>query len=472
MSGKDPFEFDEGEADRTVIRPAPGGAQPPAPAPYDPGDRTMIGPSPIVGGGDDEGDRTQIGSRAGTATPFSPKAAATPAPIGPNPLLAAGAPLIALANQLRALTHHDDVGLLRQKVIEELRNFQQMARAEGSPDDEVRYGHYALCALIDEVVLSTPWGSKSQWPKQSLVATFHNEVVSGDRMLELATSLESRPGRAPNLLELIYVCLSFGFEGRMRLDAQGASRLFQLRERLYNAIRNVRGAFERSLSPLWRGVDAAYQPLVREIPLWVFLAACGLLAVAIYSAFLFRLAYLGDKATAPLTASYQAATPTLNRSAPAPAPEQSKLFLTILDILKPDIDAGRVAVSETPDAVMVRLKDKGLFASGSADLDSAYDETMGRIAQAIGLTVGDVPVVGHTDNQRIKSLKFASNQELSDARAATVVGKLVANHVPQERLKPSGVGETQPIEDNATPDGRRLNRRVEVSIPKTYANQS
>ncbi len=81
-------------------------------------------------------------------------------------------------------------------------------------------------------------------------------------------------------------------------------------------------------------------------------------------------------------------------------------------------------------------------------------------------------MVGHTDNQRIKSLKFASNQELSDARAATVVGKLVANHVPQERLKPSGVGETQPIEDNATPDGRRLNRRVEVSIPKTYANQS
>ena len=60
------------------------------------------------------------------------------------------------------------------------------------------YGkRYALCALIDEVVLSTPWGSKSAWPKQSLVATFHNEVVSGNRMLEVAESLEARPSRSP-----------------------------------------------------------------------------------------------------------------------------------------------------------------------------------------------------------------------------------------------------------------------------------
>ena len=463
MSGKDPFEFGEDEGDRTVIRPGPG-------ADADQGDRTIIGNAPLSPGVD-ESERTQIASGPAIESPFAPRPAPPVAAVGANPLLAAGGPLIALANQLRALTHHDDIGLLRQRVIEELRRFQQTARELGAPDDEVRYGHYALCALIDEVVLSTPWGSKSDWGKQSLVATFHNEVVSGDRMLELATSLEGRPGRAPNLLEMIYVCLSFGFEGRMRLDSQGASRLFQLRERLYNAIRSVRGPFERGLSPSWRGVDAAYQPLVREIPLWVYLAGCAVLALAIYSGFLFRLSALGDKAVAPLAGAYQAAAPSLNRSAPPPQPTASKLFLTILDILKPDIDAGRVAVTESPDAVLVRLKDKGLFASGSADLDSTYDETMGRVAQAIGLTVGDVPVTGHTDNQRIRSLKYASNQELSDARAATVVDKLTGRGVPKERLKPSGMGESQPVEDNSTPDGRRQNRRVEVSIPKSYAAQ-
>src|SRR5690606_3165228 len=115
------------------------------------------------------------------------------------------------------------------------------------------------------------------------------------------------------------------------------------------------------------------------------------------------------------------------------------------------------------------LKDKGLFASGSADLDAAYDETMSRVAQAIALTVGDVPVTGHTDNQRIRSLRFASNQELSDARAATVVGKLAGKGTPADRRKPSGLGEAAPVADNATPEGRRQNRRVEVTIPKTYA---
>ena len=84
------------------------------------------------------------------------------------------------------------------------------------------------------------------------MATFHNEVVSGDRMFEIAESLEQRPNRAPDLLELIYYCISFGFEGRMRLDRQGASRLFQLRERIFAALRNVRGPFERGLSPSWR----------------------------------------------------------------------------------------------------------------------------------------------------------------------------------------------------------------------------
>src|SRR5207247_3687306 len=124
-------------------------------------------------------------------------------------------------------------------------------------------------------VLSTPWGVKSSWGQQTLVATFHNEVVSGDRMFELADALEARPGRSPNLLELIYVCLSFGFEGRMRLERGGASRLVQLRERLYAAIRNLKGPVERGLSPASTRVDAASQPVPPQTPCGGALAASG-----------------------------------------------------------------------------------------------------------------------------------------------------------------------------------------------------
>ncbi|CAN5127503.1 DotU family type VI secretion system protein [soil metagenome] len=448
---KDPFDFGDEEVDRTVIGPRTGARQP---TPEESVDRTMIGPSP---------------TRAAQPA-FAPKPALLEEleTTGQNPLIAGAAPLIALANALRTATRLGDIQHLRQTVIEELRRFQQRARAHGATDEEVRHGHYALCALIDEVVLSTPWGSKSTWPKQSLVATFHHEVVSGDRMLEIAEALEARPNRSPNLLELIYLCISFGFEGRLRLESQGANRLFQMRERIFNAIRMVRGPFERALSPHWRGLDAGYEPIAKDIPIWVFAAAAAVAALVVYSAFLFALSGLGERALHPLSNLYKAGGASLNRTAPAPVSD-TRLFLTILDILKPDIDAGRVAVTDSPDAVLVRMKDKGLFASGSADLDDAYSETITRIAQAIQLTVGNVAVTGHTDNQRIRSLRFASNQELSDARAATVVNKLTAKAVPAARFSPSGMGEGQPVADNATDDGRRQNRRVEVTIPKTYA---
>ena len=474
MSGRNPFEPGAGEED---------------------GDRTLIGPgagarpTPPV----DDGDRTQIHGRP--SGPFQrpattpPQAAAAPTPraaggpftpsamsldsftgVNANPLLAAGTPLIVLANSLRGVVAHEDVTRLRRTVVDELRRFQARTRELSVSEEEARYGHYALCALLDEVVLSTPWGAKSSWGGQTLVATFHNEVVSGDRMFEVADALEARPGRSPNLLELIYVCLSFGFEGRMRLEHGGASRLLQIRDRLYGAIRNLRGPVERGLSPNWRGVDAAYRPITRDTPAWVYAALFAVLLLALYGGLVLRLATLGDRALAPLTATYRAGPAELNRTAPAPAGD-SRLYLTILDILKPDIDAGRVGVTDDPDAVTVRLKDKGLFASGSADLDPGYDETMTRIAQAIGITNGPVPVTGHTDDRRIASLRYPSNQALSEARAAAVVDRLQRAGVPPDRLHPSGLGETQPVASNADESGRRQNRRVEVAIPKSYAEQ-
>ncbi|MET0270357.1 MAG: type IVB secretion system protein IcmH/DotU [Sphingomonas sp.] len=474
MSGRNPFDPPE-DGDRTMIGKAgigrPGENPPPRPADEQDGDRTMIG-APTSG----PFARPQATPAAPPAKPAGGASPFTPAPpslesfaaTSGNPLIAAGTPLIVLANSLRGVVAHDDVVRLRRTVVEELRRFQARTRELSVSDEEARYGHYALCALIDEVVLSTPWGAKSGWGAQTLVATFHNEVVSGDRMFEVADALEARPGRSPNLLELIYVCLSFGFEGRMRLERGGASRLVQLRDRLYAAIRNLRGPMERGLSPAWRGADAAYRPIAREIPAWVYAAGLAVLLLLFYAGFLFRLASLGEGALAPLSSIYRAGPATLNRTAPAPEGD-SKLYLTILDILRPDIDAGRVGVSDDPDAVGVRLKDKGLFASGSADLDAAYAATMGRIAQAIGITEGPVPVTGHTDDQRIASLRYPSNQALSEARAASVVAALTGAGVPADRLRPAGVGETQPVAANADDAGRRQNRRVEVAIPKTYA---
>ncbi|UAJ11320.1 type IVB secretion system protein IcmH/DotU [Polymorphobacter megasporae] len=455
------------DGDRTQIGAPPGGDRTEigAPGPFD---RPASAPRPS----DDSGDRTMIGASTGgaiAASPFAPaKLTLDQLPsVGGNPLIAAGTPLIALAGGLRTVLAQQETGRLRRIVIEELRRFQARTRESSIGEEEIRYGHYALCALLDEVIMSTPWGVGTGWGKQSLVATFHNEVVSGDRMFEVADALEARPGRSPALLELLYVCFSFGFEGRLRLERGGASKLLQLRERLYTAIRNLRGPIERELSPQWKGIDAAYRPIAADIPLWVLLAGFAALMLLIYAGFVFTLG-LVDGSARPLGAIYAAGPAKLARAAPAP-PSDNRLYLTILDILKPDIDAGRVGVTDDPGAVGVRLLDRGLFASGSADLDAGFGPTMGRVAQAIGLVTGPVAVAGHTDAQPIRSLRFPSNQSLSEARASAVVAALTAAGVPGDRLKPTGYGETQPIADNKSESARRLNRRVEVTIPKTYA---
>ena len=447
------------------------------PKPAD-GDRTMIGPSPGPSPFDrpanlpplrapaDSGDRTMIGAATPGASPFAPAKLSLDqlTLAGNNPLIAAGTPLIALAGGLRTVLQQTESGRLRRIIIEELRRFQARARESAIGEEEMRYGHYALCALLDEVILSTPWGVSSGWGKQTLVATFHNEVVSGDRMFEVADALEARPGRSPALLELLYVCFSFGFEGRLRLERGGASKLLQLRERLYNAIRNLRGPVERSLSPQWKGMDAAYRPIAQDIPLWVIGAALAGLLLLIYALFIFRLGLI-DRSAGPLAALYGSVPAALAREAAAPA-DDNRLYQTTLDILKPDIDAGRIGVSDDAGAVGVRLLDRGLFASGSADLDPVYNETMRRVAQAIGLVTGQIAVAGHTDSQAIRSLRFPSNQALSQARADAVADALVAAGVSRDRLQVSGYGETQPVADNNTERGRRLNRRVEVTIPK------
>jgi type VI secretion system protein ImpK len=77
-------------------------------------------------------------------------------------------------------------------------------------------------------------------------------------------------------------------------------------------------------------------------------------------------------------------------------------------------------------------------------------------------------VVGHTDNVPIRSLRFPSNQALSEARAQTISSLLTSSGVDASRMQVSGVGDGQPVANNGTDEGRRENRRVEVTIPKDY----
>jgi chemotaxis protein MotB len=108
-----------------------------------------------------------------------------------------------------------------------------------------------------------------------------------------------------------------------------------------------------------------------------------------------------------------------------------------------------------------------LFDSGKAKLRSEALAMMDKVAVVLNENVADlkVGIEGHTDNEPIKVSGWKSNWELSAERALSVLYYLSENKsVDPKRLSVIGYGEYQPVADNGTREGRKLNRRVEVVI--------
>src|SRR5690606_1771640 len=152
-------------------------------------------------------------------------------------LIACATPLFALIGRIRNRAQHVDPDKLRQSVVAEVRAFESRALSAGVDPQQVKVARYALCATLDDVVLNTPWGGASNWALQSMVGTFHRETVGGDRFYDLLARLEKDPAANIDLLEFLYICLSMGFEGRLRVEDRGSDKHLQIRNSLSRIIR-------------------------------------------------------------------------------------------------------------------------------------------------------------------------------------------------------------------------------------------
>lgn len=108
--------------------------------------------------------------------------------LGLNPLENAAGPMLALLTRLRNTIAHPMPASLRAQLLGYLRQFEEKARAAGVPQDEVMLSRYVLCTALDEAVMSTPWGSASEWGKQSLLITLHNEAWVARRCSSCSTT--------------------------------------------------------------------------------------------------------------------------------------------------------------------------------------------------------------------------------------------------------------------------------------------
>jgi type VI secretion system protein ImpK len=424
--------------------------------------------------------RPRPSGAAGAAAPTraeAPRGAAQARPVpkvGVNPLIAAASPILAAAIRIASgRGEPPDPDRLRASMVRAMRAFETEALATGLDTRSLRAARYALCATIDDIVLSTPWGSSSSWVQQSLTSVFHNEVIGGERFFDILEQMQQDLGRHAPVVELMYLCTSLGFEGRYRVMPRGVAALAELRDGVYRTIRQRRGDWERELSPHWRGIAAGMRSLASRIPLWAIALATLAIATVMFIWFTFLLAGISDTAFAEL-ASLPPKQPMAVRHAalegprPAPAPPPAAVRTPVADRLRqflaPEIRAGLVQVMEDAQTVTVRLTNRNMFASGQATLGATYTPLLGRIGEALQDEPGAVLVNGYTDDQKIRTARFPSNFELSQARADAVADVIRTKLSDPKRVTAKGRGEADPIASNATADGRQQNRRTEVVL--------
>lgn len=272
------FRQPAGAADRTVMRPRPGGrSHAPAQTPTDQQIPQNYN-SQVQNNYDHSQQAQQVPS-------FDTQAAYFRIGKGLNPLVNAATTLIVVFEKTHKSMSHPNVGGLHQRLVNEIRAFESKAKEQGIKPEVVLSARYILCTVLDEAVLNTPWGTESAWTQRTLLSMFHNETSGGEKFFLILDRMREMPAENLNILEMIYIFLSLGYEGKYRVIHRGKETLEQIRDELFRIIRNHRGEYERSLSPSWHGLGRINNSLAQYIPMWVVASVVGGIMLLSYSGF-------------------------------------------------------------------------------------------------------------------------------------------------------------------------------------------
>jgi type VI secretion system protein ImpK len=243
--------------------------------------------------------------------------------------------------------------------------------------------------------------------------------------------------------------------GMYRDAPDGKTQVQSKQDELYRLIRDRRAGLGAVLALHWKGLSEPKAKAYKLLPWWVVLCAA---AVIVLGTLIIARSMLSDVAaptrnllaTRGLEVSYQ----------PVPAPVVPSRLKTLL---APEERAGDLTVEEFGKRTIVTLQTPELFQSGSARVSPGHDALFQAIGRALEAVPGRIMIIGHTDDQALRSFKYADNIELSRARAVAVAQLIQPSISNPSRIEWSGVGSTQPrFLPPSVPENRARNRRVEI----------
>ena len=133
--------------------------------------------------------------------------------------------------------------------------------------------------------------------------------------------------------------------------------------------------------------------------------------------------------------------------------------------LSEQIAEGQVEIETRGRLIIIRIREKGSFISGSAEMAPSYKDVMREVKAVLALKKGHIAVQGHTDDIPINTSRFRSNWDLSAMRAVSVAHELMlGGDIPEKRFEVAGFSSTVPLVPNDSAENRAINRRVEIIV--------
>jgi type VI secretion system protein ImpK len=382
-----------------------------------------------------------------------------------NPLMEASRVLLrAQADMPDKLTSNQAIAWLKSLLEQEVRTFEKLCEQANIRRDHMIGASYCLCTALDEAATQTAWGregsSAIEWIQGGLAITFHGDLKGGDKVYLLIGRLLEDPDEHRDLLEVIYRILSLGFEGRYR----GSKRKHDaIRQRLYNVITAQREPVPLTLSPRWQSTAKGRRLSFTDFPVWITVSVLSVILLGLFGWFKYELFSRSADVQRQIADLARMTTPPAPRPAPPPAPPSQ---LHLKPLLKSEIAAGTVSVTEDARHSVVTFRGDTMFKPGGTSVQASMNPLIAKIAGEIVKVPGKVTIIGYTDSVPIRSRHFASNQALSEERATQVMQMLQAAGVPANRLEAVGKGEADPVGDNRTAQGRAQNRRVAIDVAR------
>lgn len=436
---------DEDDLSKTMVIPNPGGRRLQSAAGEFSGSPNETADSSL--------DKTQILGSAGEAVNRAAGVTLTSGH-GENQLLVNARDIVNLAANLRSLTLGSTLAQLRMDVERLFNELDKNLIKRGVNNEVAITARYLLCCLVDELVLSTPWGAEGFWSQQTLLSKYHNETSGGQKFFLIVDRLLQQPSSNIDLIELCYVCISLGFRGKYRISQTGENEILHILNRLYQPILLQRPE-TRDLSPDWQATDINYAEQKGRFPASFLVTSLLFVCVAVYVFFVASLNML----SAPVLSKLESIG--WNNVASRAMPQGNFVSETVIEQLQTalaeSIAKGQLEVAQSNSMVTVRLVSPQLFPPGSTEVNEAVLPNVQVLVDAILEHADSVLIVGHTDSTG----QAESNWVISRKRAEAVQRWLLSAHPTIRFSTTQGVADTQPLVSDISAS---QNRRVEVIL--------